>query len=257
MSMKITLAKISARAKASTVHSLVFVTGLAFGGTVLMTDTAFAMGAQPNFMTPVANSSAPAPATEVLPQVASPIFYVQGNVTYDLSRVYDAATRAQIIGCLDLGYKAMKAGGKNIRREITNLQGNGRAKIIRFFSNEQEASPGSVPTGAPATATWTGPNGPGDFTSPPSQRTDIRVYVNPGQPYWYLVNTIWHELLHTTLSVTHSQTTPEGTMPSNYVNDGIWYNTIRGIMLDFPLHAINPTTGKVETVYNTENSPWS
>ena len=257
MSMKSTLGKISAKAKASTVHSLIFAVGLALTGTILMTDTAQAMGSQPKFMSPAANAAAPTSVTEVSLEATTSNLYAQGNITYDLSRVYDAATRMQIVGCLDLGYQAMKAGGKNIRREITNLQGTGRAKIIRFFSNEQEAAPGSVPSGAPAIATWSGPNGPGDFSSPPSQRTDIRIYVNPGQPYWYLVNTIWHELLHTTLSVTHSQTTPEGTMPSRYVNDGVWYNTIRGIMLDFPLHAVNPTTGKIETLYNTENSPWS
>jgi hypothetical protein len=72
-----------------------------------------------------------------------------------------------------------------------------------------------------------------------------------------VVSNLWHELLHLTLQRTHHQTTTDGTMSDRYVDDTLWYSTIRKVMLDFPMYATDPVTGQSTELYNPENNPWS
>jgi hypothetical protein len=188
---------------------------------------------------------------------ANPLVFQQANLTYDLTMVHDRRLVKQITAALGLGYQQASLGKKKIAAEINALRGNGQPRVIAFFSNEAEQSPGTVSTAAPASAVWTGPQGQNEMVSPPSMRTNLRIFIRPNQPYWYMFNSVWHELLHTTLRVTHTQTTPEGTMPANVVNDGVWYGLIKGIMLDFPVMTTDPNTGQPTELYNVENSPWS
>jgi hypothetical protein len=190
-------------------------------------------------------------------QAATSSVYKQANLSYDLSRVYDGNARAEVAAALALGYRQAAAGGKKVGATIAALRGNGAARAILFFSDESEFNPSAAGSGSPAAATWEGAQGQNDMVSPPPSRSDRRVFIRPGQPYWYVANSVWHELLHITLRVTHHQTTPEGTMPAQYINDNYWYTTIKGIMLDFPRFAADPTTGQQTELYNPENSPWS
>lgn len=187
--------------------------------------------------------------------------YVQANITYDLSNVTDGDSQKQILAALQLGYQAAQASGATaIQKEIQDLQGDGSPRVIQFYSNQQAAdgNPNAANIMVTAFSTWQGPQGPNDMVSPPSERTNIRIYLEPKQPYYgYLVNSVWHELLHTTLNITHHQTTNEGTVSAQYVNDAVWFGTIYSIMLNFPQNAVNPVTNQSEQLYDTNNSPWS
>ena len=204
------------------------------------------------FVAPKALAMAAAPDKPI----QSTFVYQQGNLTYDLSAVYDGALQKQLYWALDLGHQRVSQGGRKIGKLVSLLRGDGRARTIRFFSRESDASPGGA-IGSPALAFWRGPRGDLDMTSSPSSRYDIRVFVRPKQPYWYVVNSVWHELQHVTLQVTHRQTTPEGSMPTEYVNDGVWYPTIKGVMYDFPRFATDPDTGRQTELYDPESNPWS
>jgi hypothetical protein len=184
-------------------------------------------------------------------------YYRHDNLTYDLSHVHTLAERQQILAALKLGYTSTNRGGKSIALEISHLRGNNQPRTIAFYSDDAEANPGAVAIGAPAFAIWNGPLGANEMISPPSERTDLRIFLRDDQPYWYLVNSVWHELLHLTLQITHHQTTPEGTVNEDYVNDAIWYSTIYSIMLNFPSRSVDPATKKPEELYNINDNPWS
>lgn len=182
----------------------------------------------------------------------------EGNLTFDFSHVYDRNLKAEILAALTLGFQVAASGGKHVQAEIKNLRGNGRPRTIKFYSDASEANPGARAIAETGFSTWSNPSGGDAFNVPPSQRVDLRVYLNPTQPdYSYLVNSVWHELLHITLSITHSQTTAEGSVPEASVNNAVWYSTIKGIMLDFPRSTIDPLTRQTIELYNPENSPWS
>ena len=204
--------------------------------TILAVSAASAAGAKP-----------PAPSST----------YRRDNVTYDLSHVHDGALSTQILTALALGYDRASAGRPDVRREIASLRGDGGARLVSFFSDAAEADPSAPSVGAPAFSIWQGPRGPQDMDSAPSTRTDLRVFIAPNQPYWYVTSNLWHELLHLTLRITHHQTTAEGTFPAQYVNDTVWYSTIKKIMFDFPRTSPDPISGGETELYDPEDNPWS
>ncbi len=184
--------------------------------------------------------------------------YQQGNLTFDLSHVYDANLKDQILSSLKLGFRAAASGGKSIQAEIANLRGDGNPRTIQFFSDPKEADPGAIMMAETAFAVWNVAPGASVWSVRPSARTGLRVFFSPKQPYYgYLVNSVWHELLHLTLSTTHGQTTTDGSVSEAVVDNVIWYQTIKQIMLNFPKTSVDPVTGESVEIYNVENSPWS
>jgi hypothetical protein len=181
----------------------------------------------------------------------------EGNLTFDLSCVRDSTSRIQILAALKLGFSAANRGGQHVGQEIRNLRANGAPRTIRFYSDIRDMNDGQANIGARAFTNWQSAEGEDAINSVPALRSDIQVFFMPGQPYWDMVNNVWHELLHVTLTVTHSQTSVEGTIAARFVNDPVWYSTIKNIMLDFPQSSPDPVTGQPTELYNLENSPWS
>ncbi len=182
---------------------------------------------------------------------------LRGNLSFDVTAVRDPDLKTDILSALDLGFRAADGGGRSVARVIADLRGNGAPRTIRFYSDQKEALPSETQgLGVRAFSVWMGPNGLNEMSSPPSVRTDIRIFLKPGMVYWDVVGTVWHELLHVTLNITHHQTTREGSPSPAFVNDAVWYTTMKEIMFDFPRFANDPVNGLRTELYDPESGPW-
>lgn len=178
------------------------------------------------------------------------------NLRFDLVKIENRDARDQVAEALRQGFYASFQGKPNFRKLIANLQGNGQPRTIRFTSNERDVT-GLSQSGAVAVTGWQGPAGVNDMTSDPKSRQNIRIFLRPGLAFWYLASTVWHELLHVTLNVTHHYTTLQGSIDPRFVDEGTWYGWIDRLMLEFPRMLVNPVTGVSEEMYNPDNNPWS
>lgn len=182
------------------------------------------------------------------------VTYSHGNLVFDLSYLRDPDLQRRVYEALIFGFQvaARKPHGR-LAQEIADLQGNGELRQISFYSDPADI--GLTMPGAAAFATWEDPAyGTNGFGSSPSLRTNLAIVIPPLQTdYPYLMQTVWHELLHLTLNVTHRQYG----RADDHADNSVWYPTIKKIMLDFPRVARDPVTGEKVELYNPERSPWS
>lgn len=202
--------------------------------------------------------TAPTPTTPA-PTASAPQDVVRyKSIQFVLDRIGDSTSRAYVRSALELGIAQVRSPHPTLQRFLDALEGDRLGRTIRFYSVEAEARyQGLSGSGAPALISWVGPAGANEMTSPPILRRDFKLYVSPRLQFWYTVSSVWHELMHATMAITHHQTTPEGTRDDKYVDDAAWFTAIKNLMLDFPRFAADPVSGATEELYNIENNPWS
>lgn len=183
--------------------------------------------------------------------VAGTAAYRSGSAIFDLARIYEPKLRLQVAQALDLGYQVRN--GTALMAETTSALENAASHGVRFFSVAAEAISGTpvatiVGGGEGAFCMWLYGQAWNVGNAPVSQRTDMRVCVNPtggnysvdgkGFAYNRLVHVLWHELHHLTTTQQHIRT------DAPYDPSDPWVGAMVEIARAFPATARDPETGE-------------